>query len=158
MSTPATPSSGGPYVQAALVCEKLLTEGDGVQSFIRAVDRLNVGAIGPVGQVPTDMPQQQVPFILCLALKSGNARGRYALKVRAEKPSGRQSPAIEVGLHLEGEERGANVNIDLRGFVFDEEGLWWFDVLFGDNETVLTRVPFRLAYQPQALQTATESP
>jgi hypothetical protein len=144
-STPAM--RGGPYVIAALVCEKLLVEGDGVESFIRVVDRVTVGAIGP--EPPTEMPSQQIPYTLCLTIKSGEARGRHSLKVRPEKPSGEQLPAIEVGLNLEGADRGTNVNIGLQGFVFDQEGLWWFDVLLGDNETLLTRVPLRLIYQPQ---------
>ena len=152
MSNPAVPPPGGPYVQAALLCEKLLTDQDGVQSFIRVIDRVTVGALGT--DPPAEMPQQQLSFTLCLSLKSGDARGRHALKVRPEKPSGEQLAAVEIGLNLEGAERGNNVNIALSGIPFDMEGLWWFDVLFGNNETLLTRVPLRLQYQPQrVLQT-----
>jgi hypothetical protein len=147
MSTPAVPPPGGPYVQAALLCEKLLTDADGVQSYIRVIDRVTVGAMG--SEPPEEMPTQQLDFILCITFKSGDARGRHTLKIRPEKPSGEQLPAIEIGLNLEGQERGNNVNVDLRGVPFDLEGLWWFDVLFGDNGTLMTRVPLRLQYQPQ---------
>lgn len=147
MSTPATPPPGGPYLQNALICEKLLRDADGVQSFIRVIDRVTVGAVGP--SPPTEMPPQTLDMTLCISLKGGDARGRHALKIRPEMPSGEQMPTLEIHLQLEAEERGNNVNIDLKGIQFGHEGLWWFDVLFGDNETLLTRVPLRLSYQPQ---------
>lgn len=146
-STPPTPPPGGPYVQNALVCEKVLREADGVQSFIRIVDRVTVGAVGT--DVPTEMPPQTLDLTLALSLKAGDARGRYALKVRPEMPSGEQMPSLEVHLQVEGGERGNNVNIGLNGIPFGQEGLWWFDILFGDHEVLLTRVPLRLSYQPQ---------
>ncbi len=146
-SLPATPAPTGPYIQAALICEKLLTDADGVQSFIRIIDRVTIGAVG--ADPPAEMPPQQLSYILCITLKSGDARGRHALKIRPEMPSGEQMPALEINLHLEGSERGNNVNLDLKGVTFSLEGLWWFDVLFGDTETLLTRVPLRLQYQPQ---------
>jgi hypothetical protein len=145
-STPPNPGSG-PFVQAALICEKMLTSNDGVLSPIRVIDRVTISAGG--SEPPAEMPPSQVDFILCIMLKSGDARGRHVLKLRGEKPSGEQLPALEVNLNFEGADRGNNVNIDLKGIVFDMEGLWWFDVLFGDNETILTRVPLRLLYQSQ---------
>jgi hypothetical protein len=158
MSSPATPSPGGPYVQAALICEKLLRSDDAVQSYIRVVDRMTVGAVGP--NPPEVMPPQQLDLMLCIAIKSGDGRGRHALKIRPEMPSGERLPALEVGLNLEGGERGHNVNVDLKPISFAAEGLWWFDVLFGDNETLLTRIPLRISYAPQRVvqQAGTESP
>jgi hypothetical protein len=156
-ASPAVPAPNCPWVQAAFICEMVVTSNDGVLSYIRVIDRVTVGAVGP--DPPPTMPVQQINYTLCLTLKSGEARGRYALKIRPEKPSGEQLPALEIALNMEGQERGANVNIGLVGIPFDTEGLWWFDVLFGDNETLLTRVPFRLQYQPQRVGTGqTESP
>jgi len=147
MSTPPTPPPGGPYLQNALICEKMLREADGVQSFIRVVDRIMVGAVGT--DPPAEMPPQTLDLTLAISLKGGDARGRHAIKIRPEMPSGEQMPALEIHLQIEGEERGNNVNINLNGIIFGSEGLWWFDVLFGDNEVLLTRVPLRLSYQPQ---------
>lgn len=157
MSTPATPPPGGPYLQNALLCEKLLVDGDGVQSYIRVVDRITIAATG--SDPPTEMPPQQLDLVLCVSLKGGDARGRHALKIRPEMPSGEQLPGVEVGLNLEGSERGVNVNVNLKPIQFGAEGLWWFDVLFGDNETLMTRVPLRLRYEParvQATQTGSQ--
>lgn len=144
---PAPP--GGPYVQAALVCEKVLNDADNVVSLIRVVDRIFVQAAGT--DPPAEMPAQQLDLSIFVMLKSGEARGRYALKIRPEIPGGEQGQALEVQLHLEGEDRGVNVNLDLKGLPLTREGLWWFDVLFGDNDTLLTRIPLRLVYQPQRI-------
>lgn len=151
---PAPPR--GPYVQAGLICEKVLQEGDGVASLIRVIDRLHVTAVGPAP--PVQMPPQQPELFLIVMVKSGETRGRHALKIRPEAPSGEQRPTLEVHLNLEGEERGTTVNVGLQGFTFDLEGLWWFDVLFGDDETLMTRIPLRLVYQPQQVQMTTEPP
>ena len=47
---------------------------------------------------------------------------------------------------FEGDDRGVNVNLNLQGFAFDLEGLYWFDITINDN--LLTRVPMRINYQP----------
>ena len=128
-----------------------MQEQGGVQSFIRAIDRISVGAIGV--DPPREMPAQQLDYWLCIGLKSGEALGRHQVKLRAEKPSGERLPTIEIDVQLEGSERGVNINIPLNSVQFDTEGLWWFDVLFGENDVVLTRVPLRLTYQPQRVAT-----
>ncbi len=38
---------------------------------------------------------------------------------------------------------------EVSGFAVDREGLWWFDVLFGDAETLLARIPLKVNYHPQ---------
>lgn len=147
MTEPATPDPGGPYLQLAFICEKMLREATGVQSYVRVIDRVTIGATGST--VPVDMPPQRLDFSLQVSVKSGDARGGHTLRIRPEKPSGEQMPTLEIGLNLEGQERGHTVNVDLRNVEFDQAGLWWFDILFGDNQTLLTRVPLRLIYQPQ---------
>jgi uncharacterized protein DUF6941 len=149
-SIPAPQS--GPYVQAAAIAEKVLTDADGVVSLIRIVDRVVVSATGP--EPPAQMPPQQLNYTIVVSLKSGQAQGRHSLKLRPEAPNGEQRAAIEVDLNLEGADRGNNIFVGLQGFPFDQEGLWWFDVLFGDNETLLTRIPLRLMYQPQRVAQA----
>jgi hypothetical protein len=151
---PAPPR--GPYVQAALICEKILQEADGVATLVRVIDRLFVTASGP--EPPLEMPPQQPQLFAIVMLKSGETTGRHSLKFRPEAPGGEQRPALEVQLNFEGNERGNNVNIDLQGLTLDREGLWWFDVLFGDNETLMTRIPLRLIYQPQQVQVTTQPP
>jgi hypothetical protein len=59
---PAVPSDG-PHVGIAVLCEKVLQEGDGVLSLIRVVDRIIHSAVGP--EAPDEMPP--VPIGLGIA-------------------------------------------------------------------------------------------
>src|SRR4051812_41509390 len=133
-----TPDRSGPHIQAALFCECVLQEKDGVLSAIRVIDRV-------IFQVPEGGSPTPQLLTLLIALKSDDARGTYPLAISMERPSGEQVPSpLSVSVFLEGEERGANVMVPMR---FDPEmpGLYWFDVLF--NGTPITRVPLRAIYQ-----------
>lgn len=134
----------GPYLSMAVICEKVLNEQDGVLSLIRIIDRVTVGASGP--DVPDEMPPAPLNFTVVVSLKSGAARGRHKLVLRPEDPSGHQMNALEVPIHFEGEDRGANIIINF-AITAEQEGLYWIDVLFSD--AVLTRMPLRVIYQPQ---------
>lgn len=144
---------GGPYLAAAVACERVLTEEDGVLSVIRIIDRLIIGAAGP--EAPDEMPPIPVSFTLLLVLKSGGARGRYSIHLMMEAPSGEPLPTeLQLPLLLEGEERGVNLIIPV-GITVEQEGLYWVDVWLADplaperEEELLTRVPLRIVYQPQ---------
>ena len=135
---------GGPYVSVACACEKVLTEQDGVLSIIRVIDRVFHQVVGP--EAPTQFEPFTFNFVLLVTLKSGDARGSYTVEIRPEAPSGeRFDPLVSVPVLFEGEERGANLILNM-GFQVQMEGLYWFDVLFQDK--VLTRVPLRVVYQP----------
>lgn len=133
----------GPYLALAAICEKVLSEADGVLSLIRVIDRVVVGASG--ADVPDELPPTPLAFTVVVALKSGSARGRHKLTLRPESPSGQQMSSLEVPIHFEGEDRGANVIINFN-LTAEEEGLYWIDVLFEDK--TLTRMPLRVIYQP----------
>ena len=61
---------GGPYLQVAAICEKVLSESDGALSLIRMVDRFTVA-----GQAPEMTP---TPFHLqySLPLRLGTFVGK----------------------------------------------------------------------------------
>jgi Family of unknown function (DUF6941) len=143
------PTSTGPFVAVATFCERVLREADNVVSILRVVDQLNVNARGP--EAPDDMPPVPTNLNIAIILRRGTARGRHRLRVRPEAPGGEQrNVVIDEYVTLAGdEEAGANVMIDFSGFPVDREGLWWFDVLFGDSETLLARIPLRVNYLPQ---------
>jgi hypothetical protein len=130
----------GPYLTAAVICERVLQEQDGVVSAIRIIDRVFFVA-GPDGQ-PLN-PQHPVTFLI--QFKSGAARGRFTVKVDREKPSGEQGPVFEAPVFFEGEERGVNLVVNA-AFEPDQEGLYWFGVIFEDQ--CVTRIPLRAIYQP----------
>lgn len=132
----------GPYLQSALVCERVLQENDGVLSIIRVIDRVTF-IVGPDGELVA--PEHPVFFVI--TFKAGAARGTYSIEIRVEKPSGERSAILNAPVHFEGEERGANIVIGA-AFAPDQAGLYWYEVLF-EGERV-TRMPLRAVYQPMA--------
>lgn len=116
-----------------------------MNSAIRIVDRLFHQAVGP--EAPQDMPPAAFTLKALIVLKSDQARGRHTISLRMEEPSGQQAEIGEMPVLFEGEDRGANLVVDL-ALSLDQEGLHWIDVLL-DEETVLTRMPLRVIYQPQ---------
>jgi len=141
---------GGPYLQAAFFCEKILVEQDSVVSFIRQVDRLTTTASGPA--VPASMPTTTFTTFLAIALKSGEARGTHDIKLVRERPSGIRDnqPVFSVRLLFEGEDRGVGLH-GPANLTFEEEGLYWFDLYV--DETLMTRMPFRVIYQQAVART-----
>lgn len=145
---PPLPRATGPYVAVATFCERVLRESDNVMSIMRVVDQLNISATGP--EAPDELPPTPTNLTAAIVLRRGTARGRHSVKLRPEAPGGEQRDGVEVSVNLTGdEEAGANITIDFSGFAVDREGLWWFDVLFGDSETLLARIPLRVNYHPQ---------
>lgn len=150
MSTHSAGENTGPHLLAAVLCEKVLQEQDGVLSVIRIVDRLTQTASGP------DAPAQMPPFIapnltLLVALRSDQARGRYGIKIRPEAPGGFQLPSVEQAIPLQAGPTGANVIMPLV-MPISEEGVYWFDVFLTgpapQEDRLLTRIPLEIVYLP----------
>lgn len=146
--------SDGPYLQTAIICEKVLVEQDGVKSAIRMYDRHTrvVTGLNP----PLEMEPYDMELVLLLRFKSGSARGSYPLEIRLQKPSGESSSPGTQTILFEGEDdRGTDVvaNMTLR---IEFTGLYWFDVYLMDVR--VTRIPMRIIYLPQVInQTAQPS-
>lgn len=135
----------GPWLTAALLCDRVLEEKDATLTVVRIVDRIVSSAIGQ--GTPAEMPPLPVNLILLIALKSGAAHGRHDLKVELEGPDGLRTPVVEnISVLFEGEDRGANLQLALN-WVAAQEGLYWFNVLL--NERLLSRVPLRVVYVRQ---------
>jgi len=138
------PTKGGPYIQVAALCEKVLQEGDGVLSLIRIVDTINqeVQVKGaPSAEAFKVVPPLVCPLTLILALKAGEAKGSHQVKIIPVLPTGETKAPFVRTLHFEGEEKGANLILNLV-FEFPYEGLYWFEVYL--NEDLLTRLPLRV--------------
>lgn len=133
---------GGPWLQAAGFCEKVLLEKDGVASLIRMVDRFTVTAAG--AGAPEKMPPTNLNITAFISLKSGFARGSAELKLVGRNPSQQVCSTANLPLFLEGEDRGASAVLEMTLQV-SEDGLYWFDVLLGGR--LLTRMPLRVIYQ-----------
>jgi len=144
----------GPYLSAALFCEKVLVETNGVKSAIRIVDRVTrtVSAANP----PEAMAAFDYEVILLIRLKSGRVRGTHTVRIHPFKPSGEAMPPFDHSIYLEGEEdRGVDILVTMQ-LPLDQAGIYWFRMLF-DNEP-LTRVPLRVIYLPQKIMRPGTSP
>lgn len=144
---PENESTGGsgPYLTAALLCERVIEDREGVLTAVRIVDRVIQTATGT--GTPDTMPPAPVNLTLLIALKSGEARGRHDLQIQIENPSGLRTPLAQAfSILLEGGDRGANLIVNLN-FTALQEGLYWFDVYL--DGVRITRVPLRLVYQRQ---------
>ena len=103
------PSDEGPYLLAAVICERVLVEQDGVKSAIRIIDRLTRTARGP------NPPEEMQPFdydcFLFIRLKSGPLiRGVRTLRLKVVSPLGERRAAHRMSVLFEGEEdRGIDI-------------------------------------------------
>ncbi len=141
-----TSKKGRPHISAALLCERVLQEQDGVLSAIRMVDKVTVQIVeGAKGKVkPT------VKLAVLVAFKSGPMKGKHILKVAPRTPSGRKMDVkgqFKFPLVFEGSEHGSTTVINLVVDV-SEEGVYWFDVYLGRR--VVTRIPLTVVHQAAA--------
>ena len=132
----------GPYLKAAAFCESVIEGKDGVLSLIRIIDRLTITSAG--SEAPAEMPPFESVLRLVLMFISGRARGNQTVQVRVERPDGTHSDAWSGTVFFEGEDRGANLVMEI-ATRFQFEGLYWFDVMLSDEQ--MTRIPFRVIYQ-----------
>ena len=138
----ATTNSTGPYLNAALLCEKVLQEKDEVISAIRLVDRITLTA--HASSSPETLPPLPVSLYALISFKSGNAKGRHTLKWVAETPSGIRLPEQLLSVHFDGDDRGVNLVLNIN-MIVNQEGVYWFDIILEDQ--LITRIPLRILYQ-----------
>ena len=144
----------GPFLSAALLCEKVLEEKDGVKSAIRIIDRVTRTVVVP--KPPKEMQPFPYDITLFLRFKSGRARGSQTLKIETAKPSGERSTSVQQTIFFEGEEdRGVDVVGHLT-IKLEMTGIYWFHVYL--DEEHLTQIPLRVIYMPQIIQERGQGP
>lgn len=135
----------GPFLAAALICEKVLEETDGVKSAIRIFDRLMIG-------VPTEpdctLDSFHCDLYLLFIFKMDDAEERiYRLKVDLIEPAGEVKSTFNLDVPFEGgEKKGMDVVIN-SNIRFDQGGTYWFDVFL--NDAWMTRIPLRIELYEQ---------
>jgi hypothetical protein len=145
----------GPHLTAALLCERTISEADGVLTLIRVVDRVTVMASG------TDPPEAMPPFVhnlqMVAILKPDQAKGRYTLKFFMENPAGQRQQIGEQDVNLVPGNTGPNLIVNLQ-LGLDQEGVYWIDVVLGgphgQPDELMTRTPLEAQYQRQRVPEA----
>ena len=143
------PFETGPYLQAAMLCEQVLVEQDGVKSAIRIIDRVTRTVAGD--SPPANMETWDYDVKLLLKFKSGSARGPMQLTITLNKPNADDLPAPATQtLNFEGDDdRGVDLVSTLK-LQIDSPGLYWVDV--GLEGHRVTRIPLRVVYNPQIIR------
>jgi hypothetical protein len=142
---------GGPYLQAAFFCERLLQETDGVLSAIRMVDHVTAQLTGQESAAPT--PSVPVNLTFLVSFKTGRARGNRNLTIVTAPPDGpspiEPSQDYTQTILFEGpDDRGDTIIMPI-AMSAGQEGVYWFDVFL--DERLLTRVPLRVEIPRQTL-------
>jgi hypothetical protein len=140
--------NGGPYLIAAALCEKVLTEADGAPSLIRIVDRMTFYTAPEAKAEPL-----VAGLTLFIAFRGSRPGAKHFLRITATNADGvaafpdRDPTAITVADGAD----GANVGFLLHS-PFPGPGRYLFTIWLDDRE--LTRVPLSLvtAELPESLR------
>jgi len=162
----------GPFLQAALLCEKVLLEPDGAATAVRIVDQITVQPVVVVGE-PSTAPQAQVPpttpqdvrpevgeggrqravalpaaltVTLLVIFKSGSAPGKYLLEISLVPPSGAERPLSSQEIELSAAPHGGATHVHQLNLIAGDSGDYRFDVLL--NTQFVTSVPLRVEVAP----------
>jgi hypothetical protein len=131
----------GPFLQAALLCERVTQGPDGAISIVRLIDRVVVRVSR--GTLPTQASPTIVSCHAVVILKTGSRPGQRRLRLVLISPGGRRLREFSLDIILPPEpDQGVNVVMPLQ-FTASEEGLYWFDVMLDGEALPLTRVSFR---------------
>ncbi len=131
----------GPYVQAALLCERVVQESGGRVTIVRLIDRVVTPAAAHLAQTPPTIVSCHAVIIL----KTGSRPGNYKLRLLLKSPSSRPLREFSLDICLPNEEdQGVNVVMPIQ-FTANEEGVYWFEVRLDNNEELpLTKTSLRL--------------
>ena len=122
----------GPFVRAALLCERVLRETDGVLSAIRIVHEGRAVAPGE--------PAMRAALLVML-VRGDAPPGSHRAQLQIIGPAQQVLSAkdIEMALDASGPEQISSLMLDL-SFEPRNPGVYWFQVRWGDR--LLTQVPY----------------
>jgi hypothetical protein len=130
----------GPFVRAAILCERVLCETDGTLSAIRILQD------GPA----TGGDGRSIHLALLLMLVRGEVgAGQHRAVLQIRNPAGELVSTKQIALALDGggPEQTSNLVLDV-AFEPRTEGVYWFSVSWGDDQRLLTQVPFTARAAP----------
>lgn len=133
----------GPYLTAAIFCERVIEEKDKILTLVRIMDAVQITlAPGAPADFPNDKDRIPVLFDSLIALKAGKSSGDHTVRIDMISPSGKRSESEKRTLTLPSEENGAANLITHHTISIMQGGLFYFEVFVDD--TLATRIPFRI--------------
>jgi hypothetical protein len=137
---------GGPYLDAALICERVLQDKDGTYSAIRMVNRITF-------HEQTFSPGTLIlmPLTLVVSFKAGDTTDTRQLSLYVTGPSGRRAPlegyVFPHPVAFAGGDAGVFMSLPNLPIRYETDGTYWIDVLLEKKRysrlplTVLTDRP-----------------
>jgi hypothetical protein len=155
--TGVIPMSEGPYLTAALFCERVIEDKERVLTIVRIMDSI---IIDLPEDIPADFPSDEnrlpVSFDGLVSLKTGKSPGEHTIRIDMISPSGKRSENYRQTVTLSPEEHGG-ANLMLHNTVSVKKGgLFYFEVFIDDK--LATRLPFRIDVRRQAAVQPTPPP
>src|SRR4051794_2713408 len=103
-----------PFLAAAVFCENILDDKDGMLSAIRILDtiKLSLEVMHPIAtdaQTLADTKRPFLPVLSLISFKSGNASGKRQLQIILFTPSGDRHVILEAPVEFLGGAHGVNV-------------------------------------------------
>jgi hypothetical protein len=138
---------GGPFVTAALLCNSVTEDSDGVVSALRIVDEIR--AVIP-HNAPIDFPSETTPVEVSLfalvIIRRGDARGgKHVLRLVVETPTGKTSELTRQTVEMPKYPNGAAAVKARMTLKLRSAGVFWIDVFLGKDR--LTRMALNLLIQ-----------
>jgi len=143
-----------PYINAALLCERIIQEKEGTLSAIRIIDRLEFGLLTNNPELEKLNVRPAVPISALIAIKSGPVTGKFNLNIDGVKPSGKTKHLLTLPFELKGEHEGQNFIVNIMQGT-EEEGLHWFEIRL--DETLLTKIPLMLVRKIEPEKTGAQT-
>jgi len=130
----------GPYINAALLCEKVLEEKDSVLSIVRLINQLVHTQKG--ADAPQKLPKFSYRLFCVCVIKAGDADGKHILGIKLKSPADKLLEKLEFPFAVQ---NGAGANIIMEmNLTFSQVGLYWFEVYL-DSE-LATKIPLTIVY------------
>jgi hypothetical protein len=141
-----------PFVTAALLCERVLREKDESLTLVRIADKLQYRLEGQ------NLPENIKPMVNInglVSVKAGPVTGDHTISITVERPNGDRKEVGAFPVKFLGKDQGQNLILNM-GIGVDQDGLYWFDVIFDGQ--VLTRIPLMITPLPAPAAKAENTP
>lgn len=130
----------GPFLSAALIAERALTESDNVLTIVRIVDKI---VIPPEAANQPKGTRLSFPLWFAVSFKSGGFKGTSEVLLIQVSPSGDTEQVGDSQVQFDGmAATGFNILTPLT-LKWEGEGQYWYEIL-RDNEFV-SRIPLNVS-------------
>jgi hypothetical protein len=125
---------GGPYLEAAFICELVLQDKDGAYSAIRMVNRIT---LWEVTSEPEHGALLGVPLMAVVSFKAGDVQEAQDLYLYLTSPAGKREPlpgiVFPITISFEGGDTGTFLALGALAIRYEGQGTYWIDVRLGQR-------------------------